>query len=258
MTAFWPDSVKRGLRNFGQAAALDGLSRVFSPYDYGPFYVNPLRKIVQGMHFEHICGTIGPALFISATNVRTGKIRVFSAAEISPEVLLATTCLPTVFKAVEIVDPATGRSEAYWDGGYAGNPALFPLYDQSLPNDIVIVNINPIRRETLPRGAGEILDRINEISFNASLLSELRAINFVRRLIAEKKVSNNTMKEVYVHMIANDALMTSLPVDSKMIPPPGLIENLKVAGREAAEDFLNKHEGKLNRQSSVDLAATFS
>jgi NTE family protein len=258
LTTFWPDSIKRSLRIFGQAAALDGLSRVFSPYDYGPFYVNPLRKIVEGLHFGHICDAKGPRLYISATNVRTGKIRVFPTSEVTPDVLLASTCLPTVFKAVEIADPATGKTEAYWDGGYAGNPALFPLYGQSLPKDIVIVNINPLRREELPTSAGEILDRINEISFNSSLLSELRAINFVKRLIAQDKVSEAAMKEVFVHMIADDALMTTLPVDSKMLPAPGLIEMLKLAGRKAAASFLDAHGDKLGRQGSVDLEATYS
>ncbi len=258
MTAFWPENIKRMMRAFSPAAALDGFTHIVSPYDYGPFYANPLRKLLESMHFEHICGPKGPALFVSATNVRTGKIRVFAGPEISSEALLASACLPTVFKAVEIFEPATGQTEAYWDGGYSGNPALFPLFAPALPKDIVIVNINPLRRETLPRSAGEIIDRINEISFNSALLHDLRAINFVRRLIAENKVAPEAMKEVLVHMIADDALMNALSAGTKMLPTPGLLEELKTAGRQAASGFLRDHGDKLNREASVDLADIYS
>jgi len=258
MTAFWPDSVRKNLRAFTPAAMIEGLSNVFSPYDLGPFYSNPLRPIVEGMHFDHVCGPHGPKLFVSATNVRTGKIRVFSGKTLSPEALLASTCLPTAFQAVEIQDPATGRLEAYWDGGYAGNPALFPLYDQALPKDILIVNINPLRRDELPRSAGEILNRINEISFNGSLLSELRAVHFVHRLIASGKVSADAMKEVFVHMISDDQLMNSLSVDTKLLPTPGLLESMRDAGRAAADEFVRNHFDKINLSGSVDLEATYS
>ena len=258
MTAFWPENIKRMMRAFSPAAALDGFTHIVSPYDYGPFYANPLRKLLESLHFEHICGPKGPALFVSATNVRTGKIRVFAGPEISSEALLASACLPTIFKAVEIFEPATGQTEAYWDGGYSGNPALFPLFAPALPKDIVIVIINPLRRETLPRSAAEIIDRINEISFNSSLISELRAINFVRRLIADNKVAPEAMKEVFVHMIADDALMNTLSADTKMLPTPGLLEELKAAGRRATAGFLRDHGDKLNRQGSVDLQALYS
>ena len=258
MTAFWPDSMKKMWRAFTPAAALEGMTNLFSPYDFGPFYANPLRPIVEGLHFGHICGPKGPQLFVSATNVRSGKIRVFSGGTLTPDTLLASSCLPTVFQAIEIDDPATGRREAYWDGGYSGNPALFPLYDPRLPKDIVIVNINPLHREDLPKSAGEIINRINEVSFNSSLLSELRAINFVRRLIGEGKVATEAMKEVFVHMIADDHLMNLLSVDTKLLPTPGLLENLRDAGRAAADKFLSEHGDKISRSGSVDLQATYS
>jgi NTE family protein len=257
-TYFWTEGMKRALHAFTPFAALDNLSRLFSPYDYGPFYANPLRRLVGSMHFHLICSPKPPAFFVSATNVRTGKIRVFSRDEITPDVLMASACLPNMFRAIEIPDPATGKAEAYWDGGYSGNPALFPLFEPGLPNDIVIVNINPLLREDLPETATEILNRINEVSFNSSLLRELRAINFVRRLIADSKVPAGTMKDVYVHMISDDKLMTGLSVETKVLPTPGLIEDLKTAGRAAAGRFLKDHGDKLNRQGSVDLAATYS
>lgn len=255
---FWPDLMLRTMRAFVPRAALDGLSLVVSPYDYGPFYTNPLRKIAESLIFEHVCSPRGPALFVSATNVRTGKIRVFRGTEITVDALMASACLPTLFRTVEIHDPATGRPEAYWDGGYSGNPALFPLFDPALPRDIVVVNINPLVRDSVPRNAPDILDRINEISFNSSLLSELRAIGFVRRLIAEGKVPGDTMKDVLVHMIADDRLMTSLAVDSKILPTTGMLAELKAAGRRSAAAFLRDHGDKLNRSCSVDLQATYS
>lgn len=255
---FWPEVMLRTMRAFTPFAALDGLTRVVSPYDYGPFYTDPLRKIVANFRFEQICAAQGPALFVSATNVRTGKIRVFSNAEITIDALMASACLPTIFRTVEIDDPATGRREAYWDGGYSGNPALFPLYDPALPQDVVIVNINPIVRDEVPHGAEGILNRINEISFNASMLSELRAINFVRRLIQDGKIERHSMKDVFVHMIADDRLMNRLGVETKLVPTTGMLGELKAAGRRAAASFLRQHGDKINRSGSVDLALAYS
>ncbi len=227
-------------------------TRLFSPYDYGPFYSNPLERVVEQFRFDLVCGAFGPALFVAATNVRTGKIRVFSGAEISTASILASACLPTIFQAVDLPDPETGRVEAYWDGGYTGNPAIFPLYASDLPDDIVVVSINPQQREDLPRSAQDILDRINEISFNSSLLSELRAIRFAKRLIAEGRVKKGAMKDVLLHIIADDGLMNRLNARSKLAPHPGLLWELKAAGRAAAEYFLECHGDKLNRESSAD------
>ena len=255
---FWPEVMLRTFRAFTPSAVLDGFSHVVSPYDYGPFYSDPLRKIAENLHFGHVCSPEGPALFVSATNVRTGKIRIFSGNDVTVDALMASACLPTVFRAVEIDDPATGRREAYWDGGYAGNPALFPLYDPALPQDVVIVNINPIVRDEVPRSATEILNRINEVSFNSSLLSELRAINFVRRLIADGRIEQHRMKDVFVHMIADDKLMNRLGAETKLMPTTGLLPELKAAGRRAAATFLRQHGDKINRTSSVDLAAAYS
>src|SRR5690606_31346672 len=130
---------------------------------YGPFYQNPLRRVAERFRWDRIHAEAGPRLFVGATNVRTGRIRIFSGREITVEAILASACLPTIFQAVEIADPRTGALEAYWDGGYTGNPALFPLYEPQLPDDVVIVNINPIRRDQVPRSPQEILNRINEI-----------------------------------------------------------------------------------------------
>ncbi|MFJ1293225.1 patatin-like phospholipase family protein [Paracoccus yeei] len=239
-------------------AWMEGVTRLFSPYDYGPFYSNPLAGILQDMPHPRLGLERGPQFFVTATNVRTGRIRVFSGVEVTVDTILASACLPTLFRAVEIDDPATGRREAYWDGGYSGNPALFPLFAPDLPRDIVIVNINPMLRETLPRSPAAIQDRINEISFNASLLRELRAINFVKRLHAEERLSGRAMKNPLIHMIMDDFLMNKLTAATKLVPAPGLLHTLREAGRSAAERFMDYHAANLGVRDSVDLPRLFS
>lgn len=259
MSALWPNPglVSQVIENSFPFSMADAMTRIVSPYAYGPFYRNPLERVVRQFRYDEVCADAGPALFISATNVRTGKIRVFRGLEITTDVILASACLPTIFQAVEFVDPRTGEMEAYWDGGYSGNPALFPLFDRALPDDIVIININPLMREEMPRSPSEILNRINEISFNSSLLRELRAINFVKRLLDEGSLDAGAMKDVLIHMIADDALMTELSVATKLVPTPGVLSKLKAAGRQAASGFLEEHRDALNTRSSVDLPAMY-
>ena len=246
-----------GLKYSPAFAAIDMTQRMFSPYDYGPLVRNPLERIVSQFHFPDVCGDEGPALFIGATNVRSGKVRVFSGDEITVPAILASACLPTLFQAVEIADPVTGEVEAYWDGGYTGNPPLFPLFSSDLPDDIVIVNINPLERVDVPKDSLSIQNRINEISFNASLLRELRAISFVKRLLTEGSLERGTMKDVIVHMVSDDSLMNDLNVATKTIPTPVVLARLKAAGRAAMGDFLDQHRDKIGRESSVDLGAMF-
>jgi NTE family protein len=171
---------------------------------------------------------------------------------------MASACLPTIFKAVELHDSETGRAEAFWDGGYTGNPALFPLFNQELPDDLVIININPLERDNLPITPKQIQNRINEISFNSSLLRELRAIEFVQRLLDQGALEEGRMSRVRVHMIADDALMEQLSVATKMVPNPVVIATLKDAGQRAAEQFLNDHKSKIGKESSVDLREMFA
>lgn len=231
--------------------ALDMASRMMSPYAFGSLIQNPLEAIVRAFEYDAVCDTHGPRLHICATNVRTGKIRVFSGDEIGPEAILASACLPTIFKAVEI------DGEAYWDGGYTGNPALFPLFAPDLPDDVVVVNINPLERTEVPTRPQEIQNRINEISFNSSLLREMRAIAFVQRLIEQGTVAEGQMKKVLVHMIADDGLMNDLSVATKLVPTPIVLARLKSAGRDAAEAFLSAHRDQIGREGTVDLAQMF-
>ncbi|MEX0319633.1 MAG: patatin-like phospholipase family protein [Ruegeria sp.] len=236
----------------------DAWSRMVSPYAYGPFYRNPLEPVVERFDYEGVCADEGPRLFVCATCVRTGKIRIFTRDEITTDAILASACLPTLFQAVEIHDPKSGRTEAYWDGGYTGNPALFPLFNEGLPDDVVIVNINPLERDEIPRTPQQIQNRINEIGFNSSLLRELRAISFVQRLLASGKLQKGEMSRVLVHMIADDDLMNSLSVATKLVPTPVVLTRLKEAGRAAAHGFLRDHKSDLGERGTVDLAAMFS
>ncbi|MBW4708846.1 patatin-like phospholipase family protein [Roseobacter sp. YSTF-M11] len=239
--------------------AADAWSRAVSPYSYGPFYRNPLREIVEQFDLDavHEEGGKGPCLFICATRVRNGKVRVFKDSEISTNAILASACLPTIFQAVEVEDAETGLKEAFWDGGYTGNPALFPLFNPALPDDILIININPLERTGIPRTAQAIQNRINEISFNSSLLRELRAIEFVQRLLAKGALSTEQKSRVLVHMIADDALMNELSVATKLVPTPFTLSRLKEAGQKAADAFITHHKSDLNTRSSVDLVEMF-
>ncbi len=243
MLRFWQTASAALLPISPQAIA----AQLYSPYVFGNSWQNPLEPVVRDLDFRHVCAAEGPRLFVSATNVRTGRIKVFEGPEIGPEALLASACLPTVFQTVEI------GGEAYWDGGYSGNPALFPLYEPDLPDDVLVVSINPMRTEDIPGTPLEIQNRINEISFNASLLGELRAISFVRRLIAEGRMERGSMKAVNVHMISDDRLMNELSAESKLAPTPYLLERLKAAGRAAAEQFLQDGGTKIGQEGSADL-----
>lgn len=232
-------------------------SRALSPYAFGGVIKNPLERVIRELEWDALCASDGPELYVCATNVRTGKIRVFKDHEVTTKAILASACLPTLFEAVEIDDPKTGKKEAYWDGWYTGNPALFPLFPNYLPDDIVIVNINPLYRDTVPQDSQSIQNRINEISFNTSLLRELRAINFVKRLIADGSVKKGRMKDVNVHLIEDDALMTELSVATKMIAMPVILSRLKEAGRLAMDQFLRDHKHTIGKSSSIDLSAMF-
>ncbi|ABG32271.1 patatin [Roseobacter denitrificans] len=259
MAPFSLTSVSSALENSWPYLAADAWSRVVSPYAYGPFYTNPLRPIVSKFNYDEVCAENGkgPCLFVCATRVRSGKIRVFKDSEISTDVILASACLPTMFQAVPVTDPVTGTTEDYWDGGYTGNPALFPLFNPSLPEDIVVVNINPLERVDTPRTAQAIQNRINEISFNSSLLREMRAIHFVQRLLDSGRLESDEKQRVLMHMIADDALMNELSVATKVIPTAYTLAKLKEAGQRAADDFLSVHRDDLNKRSSVDMVEMF-
>jgi 3-hydroxybutyrate dehydrogenase len=230
----------------------DMVQRTLSPSEWNPMNFNPLRDTLEELiDFDRVCMTCKPHLFVSASNVRSGKIRVFRDPDLSIDAILASACLPMLFQPVEI------DGEHYWDGGYMGNPALFPLYDGCQSRDIVIVHVNPIERREVPKTARAILNRVNEISFNSSLLRELRAINFVRELVADGRLRPGEMKDILIHSIRDDDTMDNLDVSSKISPEPELLDHLKQAGRTTADAFLRQHWDKLGKESTVDLKAMF-
>jgi len=235
------------------------MTRVYSPYQLNPFDLNLMRDIIEEMiDFDLVCASEDPQLFISATNVRTGKIKVFAREEITGEALLASGCLPTLYRAVEIPDPKTGRTEAYWDGGYMGNPALFPLFYETKCADVLIVHINPIERDEVPNTAEEIQNRLNEISFNSSLLRELRTVHFVGRLIEEGKIRKGDMMHVLIHSIADDETMRQLGMATKLIPDPLILKSLKESGWNAMDRFLADHFDDLGERSTTDLPSLYN
>ena len=257
LAPFGLDKLSQAMEYSLPVAISDSMTRVMSPYAYGPFYRNPLEDVVKRFDYGRVGANTAPYFFVCATRVRNGKIRVFEGEEIGPDALLASACLPTLFKAVEIDDAQTGQREAFWDGGYTGNPALFPLFREDLPEDIVVVNINPLERDVLPTTPQQIQNRINEISFNSSLLREMRAIEFVQRLIGDGTLPEGRMKRVHMHMIADDELMAKLSVATKLMPNPAVIKALREAGEAAADRFLADHYDDLNQRSSVDLPEMF-
>jgi NTE family protein len=229
------------------------MTRVLSPYMFNPTDYNPLRDVVaQSIDFDVLKRPDCPVkLFLSATNARSGKVKIFTGAEISLSAVMASACLPTMFHAVEI------DGDAYWDGGYMGNPALFPLIYNCNSTDIVIVHINPLFRKDVPRSAEEILNRINEISFNSSLMREMRAVSFVTRLIMQNRIAGAGLKRMLVHSIADDEFMAALSSNSKYNADWDFLTYLHDQGRKCADDWLAKNFGKLGVESSVDIDQMF-
>lgn len=233
--------------------AFQSMTHLFSPYQLNPFDFNPLKDVLQQVvDFERLskCNR-ATRLFLSATNVRTGKIKVFENAQMSVDAVLASACLPYVFKAVEI------DGEAYWDGGYMGNPAIFPLIYNKGSKDVVIVHINPIERKKLPRTAPEIFDRINEISFNSSLMREMRTIEFVTRLIDDGALDESKYSRMRIHSIRDDAEMVQLGVATKLNPDWDFLCRLRDVGRKRAAEWLDSNLDAVGQRSSIDLADVF-
>jgi len=231
------------------------LSRVLSPYQINPFPFgyNPLREALEeSIDFERLrMEAKAPRIFVSATSVRTGKPRVFTRRELTVEVLLASACLPQLFKAVEV------DGEPYWDGGYLGNPALWPLYDQGGPPDIVLVQLNPQFREEVPTTAFDIANRLNEITFNGSLMAEMRAIDFVQRLLDAGRLEQPRYRRLFIHVIEDEERMRRFKLSTKFNGDWDFLSTLRRYGREAADAWLREHFDKLGRESSVDIRARF-
>ena len=236
------------LENSPMYMAAEMMSRIFSPYDLNPTNAHPLREILaETVDFE--CLAEAPIrLFITATNVRTGAGRVFRNAEITPEVLLASGCLPTMFQAVEI------DGEHYWDGGYVGNPTITPLVRECRSHDTILVQINPIERPGVPTSARDILNRLNEVAFNSPLLKELRMIALLHKAADAGRGEGLQWARMRIHRIATDRV-TELDSTSKMITEWRFLCGLRDEGRRTAQLFLDAHADDLGKRSTLDLDA---
>lgn len=232
--------------------ALDLMGRVLSPYQTNPLNLNPLRDVLaEVVDMDLVRYASGLNLFLCATNVHTGKVKVFDNSDLSLDAVMASACLPFMFQAVEI------KGEHYYDGGYMGNPALFPLAYNSACRDVLIVQINPLYRKEVPTTAQEILDRVNEITFNSSLMREMRAVHFVNRLIAGGKLDPEAYRITRIHMIETDAEMAKMHASSKLNPERLFLHHLRDIGRRVAGEWIDAHLASVGVESSIDVRSTF-
>ncbi len=231
------------------------LTNTFSPYQLNPTNFNPLRDILEAqVDFEELHHCQKTKLFLSATSVETGNVRVFNTHEITVDAVMASACLPFLYQSVMI------DGEPYWDGGYMGNPSLFPLFYNTESRDVLIVHINPIKREGNPTTQHEIEDRVNELSFNSSLIKELRAIAFVQKLIDEgwlKEQHRDKLAYVRVHSLRADAALSDLSVASKFENDWPFLTGLRDRGRATAAEWLKKNFADIGVRSTVDLHREF-
>ncbi|TAE34781.1 MAG: patatin-like phospholipase family protein [Alphaproteobacteria bacterium] len=235
----------------------ESFTRVFSPYQFNPFNINPLKDLLlRHVDFSNLHHCTHSELFISATNVKTNRIKIFQNKDVTADAVMASACLPMLFQAVEI------DGEFYWDGGYMGNPALFPLFYHTNTDDMVVVHINPIERDELPTSPHDILNRVNEISFNSSLLREFRAIAFIEKMLQEDWIKEEhrhkiSHQQFYMHSIRACEIMSSYSVASKFTPNWHFLQHLRDLGRETAREWLAEHYDDIGHRSTVNLRRDF-
>ena len=273
-----PEGARKKLGDFWQAASIDGklsegerdvadlmmsywggLGRVtanfydtashfVSPYDLNPLNLNPLRDVLAGeVDFEALRKSEGPKLFFAATNVHTGKVRIFQRPELTLDMVMASACLPLMFKAVIIDDIP------YWDGGYMGNPVLFPFFTETQTEDLVLVQINPISRNETPKTMNEIMDRVNEITFNSALIQEIRAVDFVGRLIDQGRLDGTHYKKIRLHLIEADPELIELGAESKSNADFSFFQKLFGIGRRAGKAFIAKHYDDIGKRGTMPV-----
>lgn len=227
------------------------MSRILSPYQSNPLDINPLKWVLQKkLNFKKLCDS-PIKLFIAATSVTTGRARIFKHDEITLDALLASACIPFIFQAVKIDD------DYYWDGGYMGNPALWPLVYKCDSEDILLIQINPLIRKEIPYTSNDIINRLNEITSNSSLIAEMRAINFVSRLISKGQLNTNDYKDMKIHIISQDPNHTDLNASSKLNTNWDFFQYLRDQGRSATEIWIKEHKNKISKESSVNVYETF-
>ncbi|MBK8959625.1 MAG: patatin-like phospholipase family protein [Proteobacteria bacterium] len=235
--------------------AFESLTRSFSPYQLNPLNINPLRDVLAAcVDFDELRRCQCSKLFLSATNIRTGNVRVFRNEELSIDAVLASACLPNLFQAIEI------DGAFYWDGGYMGNPSLFPLFYNTDSRDVVVVHINPIFNQQIPRSAAEIADRVNEITFNSALLKEFRAVAFVTKLIEDGWIKDEyraRLRHMLIHSIRADDALNALGAASKFNTEWRFLTDLRDRGRATAAQWLAENFIHLGKRATVDLAEEY-
>lgn len=243
MMGYW-SSEKVGANFLGKS-----LSQWISPYQSNPLDINPLRQLLQTeIDFEAIARHQQPKVFVSATHVPTGKAEIFHGKKLTLQAVMASTCLPTLFRAVEI------DGQPYWDGGFSSNPSLLPLINECSSRDIIVVQINPLRRDSAPQTSHAIVDRVNELTFNASLLSQMRTIDFINRLLADGRLQEgDRYKSLLLHRIDGGEALEEFPSSSKLSADGAMIEKLFAMGQGAARRWLRRHFEALGQQSTVNI-----
>lgn len=230
-------------------AMFEMMSRVVSPYQFNPLNLNPLRDLVaKHVNFDDVQHCACTEIYISATNVHTGRVKVFTGEEITADAVMASACLPYIFQAVEV------DGVPYWDGGFMGNPVLFPFLEGSISRDIVIVQVNPIAREKTPVTAREIADRVNEISFNAPLIKELRHFDFINRAIRRGDLAGIGYTETYLHRIGGGDEIAHYPASTKLNAEWKFLKQLRDIGQTAADAWLSENFDRLGKESTMQLA----
>jgi len=257
LAAFWKrlSASGAGFNNAQVFQAFKAMTGSVSPYQWNPFNWNPFREaLVATVDFERLRTCKNTKLFLAATNVESGRARIFTTPEVSADVVMASSCLPFLFQAVEI------EGQHYWDGGYMGNPVLYPLFYGTDSRDVVIIHINPIERAGVPHLAHEIENRLNEITFNSSLIKELRAIAFVQKLVEEgwlKPDFRGNLKNVLIHSIRADKALADLSVPSKFSLDWKFLTDLHSRGLSTGKAWLAENYPHLGRRSSTDLRKEF-
>ena len=270
LSSFWNGIIQMGAMSEAQRAPFDMLfgrdttdtsptavltnamtsfwSSTVSPYQSNPFDINPLRQFLENqIDFEALSRLQTLKVFVVATRVSTGKAEVFSGKRLTADAVMASACLPLAFRAVEI------EGDHFWDGGYSGNPAMHPLIYECRSRDILLVQITPIKREKLPTNSAQIMDRINEVTFNAGLIAEMRAIDFVNRLLAEGKLDPARYKDVLMHRIDGGETLEAFAASTKISTNASMIHSLHELGRANASAWLNQHFDALGKRSSINI-----
>jgi NTE family protein len=264
LAKFWGEVVQMGAASSMQRSMMDvwlggwrmaGQSlpqSMLSPYHANPLDINPLRRLVEKLFdFDRIGKIAGPRIFISATHVKTGKAEIFSGKRLTSASLMASACLPMLFQAVEV------EGEHYWDGGYSGNPAMHPLIYRCHASDVVLVQINPLARNSVPTDGTEIMERINELTFNASLLAQMRSIDFVNRMIDRGHMDTERYRKVLLHRVDGGEALEAFPPSTKTSADGVTIGKLHALGRECAQRWLKMRFNDLGEKTTIDIARDY-